>query len=189
MNETITSILERRSIRKYKSDPVPAELLDTLVECGKFAATARGVQPWHFAVVTNTELLDRIAKANKDFILSLPDGAMTAMAKNPDFHNFYHAPAAIIISGETSESAQEYVIADCANAAQNICVAAHSLGLGTCYIASFKFCLSSPLGDFMYDALKLPKGYRPMFAVAVGYPDEEPQGRMPRREGIVSYID
>ncbi|MCF0121159.1 MAG: nitroreductase family protein, partial [Oscillospiraceae bacterium] len=109
-------------------------------------------------------------------------------AKAPDYHNFYHAPAAIIVSGETREVGQDRVIADCANASQNICVAAQSLGLGTCYIASFTFCLSSPLGDFMYEALKLPEGYKPLFAVAVGYPDETPNERAPRREGTVAYI-
>lgn len=189
MNESIKTILERRSIRKYKDTPVPRELLDTLVDCGRFAATAVGAQPWFFTVVTDRSVLDRISKANRDLILSLPDGPMTERAKDPAFDNFHHAPAAIIISGISDEGREEYAIADCANAAENICLGAHALGLGSCYIASFKFCLAGPEGDFMADALKLPAGYKPYYAVSLGYPDETPGERAPRRENTVAYVD
>ena len=188
MNETIKTILERRSIRKYKDTPVPRELLDTLVECGKFAATGMGLQPWFFSVVTDRSVLDRIAKCNRDLILSLPEGPMTARAKDPNFDNFYHAPAAIIISGNGDPEAREHTVADCANAAENICIGAQALGLGSCYIASFKLCLSVPDGDWMYSALQVPDGYEPFFAVAVGYPDETLGERAPRRENLVAYI-
>ena len=188
MNETIKTILGRHSIRKYKDTPVPRELLDILVDCGKFAATARGIQPWFFSVVTDRAVLDRISKCNRDFILSLPEGAMTERARDPAFDNFHHAPAAIIISGCCGDNPEEFTIADCANAAENICIGAEALGLGSCYIASFKFCLSGPDGDWMYSALKIPNGYEPYYAVSLGYPDETLGERAPRRENLVAYI-
>jgi len=188
MNETIKAILERRSIRKYKDTPVPKEDLDKLVECGMYAATARGIQPWHFTVITDRALLDKISAANKEFLLKLPESPMTEKAKRPDFDNFHNAPAAIIVSGIADEGSEEYTIADCANAAENICLAAHAMGLGTCYIASFRMCMSLREGDWMYAALQLPDGYKPYYAVSVGYPDEVPGERAPRREGMVTYI-
>ena len=71
MNETIQTLLTRRSIRSYKPEPVSREALEQIVECGQFAATAMGCQPWHFTVVTDRALLDKISAACGDPELSL----------------------------------------------------------------------------------------------------------------------
>ena len=210
MNETVKSILERRSIRKYLSKPVPREYLEVIANCGQFAATGSGKQPWHISVVQNKSLLDKIVKANIDFInnppqeplyegerdygyenlnqltKSLPIEILQSHMAQPGFDNFYGAPAAIIISGDISNDSSN---ADCANATQNMAVAAWSLGIGSCYIASFKMGLLSPNAKNLREELCIPEGYLPIFALSLGYADGELMPRQPRLPDAISWIE
>ena len=171
MNETIRTLLTRRSVRSYRKDAVSREALEQIVECGQFAATAMGCQPWHFTVVTDRALLDRISKACGD----------------PENDTFRGAPCAIIVSAE--ESNEKFGDIDCANATENMAVAAKALGLGSCYIASFRRAFESPEKESLFQALKIPAGYRPTLALAIGHTLEEPKERAPRRENTVNWID
>ena len=171
MNETIQTLLTRRAIRSYKSESVSHEVLEQIVECGRFAATAMGCQPWHFTIVTNRGLLDEISAACGD----------------PENDNFRGAPCAIIVSAE--ESNEMFGDIDCANATENMAVAAKALGLGSCYIASFRRAFASDKKDYLLGKLNIPAGYRPTLALAVGYALEEPKDRAPRREGTVNWVE
>lgn len=186
MNEIIKTLLERRSIRAYENKPVSREDLDTIVECGLYAATGRGLQPWHFTVITDRNVLDRISAANRAILLNDPNTPplLREQAQNPDFDSFRGAPAAILVSGENDTI---LTIADCANATQNMAIAAWSLGLGSCYLASHKLSLNAPGGEELKKLAGTPEGYVPMFAIAIGYAAESPEPA-PRKEGCVSYI-
>ena len=135
MNETIKSILERRSIRSYENKPVPAELIEVILECGKFAPSAMNVQPWHFTVVTKREVLDEINKEVKTVMATQTDDYSRTNSANPAYDTFRTAPMAIFASGMINA---KYGESDSANAIENMALAAHSLGLGSCYIASFR---------------------------------------------------
>ena len=185
MNETIKNILERRSIRSYLDKPVPHELIEEIVKCGKFAATGLGKQPWFFSVVESREALDKISAANKKLILAMPEGPMTERAKDPNFHSFFHAPAAVIVSRARDN---ERSVADCANAVENMAVAAWSLGIASCYLGSFKLSLLEPEGAALCEALRIPGDHIPEFALALGYAGGEPPERVPRREDNVVWI-
>ena len=175
MNETIKTLLSRRSVRSFEDKPVPKDLVNAIIECGKYAATGGGAQPWHFTVVTNRQWMDDVSKLNKEIYLQSPVERLRIKAQNPEYSDFYKAPMAIIVSGN-SPRAQ----ADCANATQNMAVAAASLGLGSCYIASFKACADSEAGKALFSQLPLPEGFEPQFALALGYPKGDAPEAAPR---------
>jgi|SRR5690554_223384 len=185
MNETITTILDRRSIRSYTDRPVEQDKIEAIIKCGQYAPSAVNRQPWHFTVVTDRGLLDKISAENKKIQLQSSDAEARRRADDPNYDNFRGAPMAIIVSGEAD---WRYVQADCANAMENMALAAHSLGLGGLYIASFKMCLERPEGKDLLAELGIPQGYAPLYALALGYGDEELEERAPRRPGIVNYI-
>lgn len=186
MNETINNILNRRSNRSYLNTPVEQEKLDLILACGLYSPTARGVQPWHFTVIKSRRMLDKISAINKREAFANNNGAAKMSNMTENYDNFRSAPMAIILSGMTDE---KYGEADCANAATNMAVAAHSLELGSCYIASFRPAFSTSEGDALRKELGIPDGYTPYFALALGYIKEPPQERAKRRDGTVNYIE
>lgn len=187
MNQCIEVILKRRSVRKYEDRPVPRELLEQIVECGRYAATGMGLQPWHFTVVTDRKVLSRIAAANVAIMEQDPNlpAMVRAQIEAGTFDSFRGAPCAVLMSGEVG---QVYADVDCANAVENMALAAESLGLNSCYLASFKPCLLGEAGAAMREELGIPQGYMPNLALAIGYGAESPQPK-PRREGCVNWVE
>ena len=181
MNETITSILGRRSIRKYKSRAVRMEDLELIVKCGEYAATGMGRQPWHFTIVTSRQFMDAVTEANREIMLASPVERMREAAGAPDFDGWRGAPCAIVVSGDKDGAT------DCANAVENMAVAAYSLGLGSCILGSFKICMENGGRPDLVAQLGAPEGYVPYYALAVGYADETPTAA-PRKEGSVSFL-
>lgn len=169
MNDTIQTLLNRRSIRKFKNTPIEEEKLMLILKCGRYASTALNHQPWHFTLITNQKILDDISDKVKK---QRPDA-------DPSYHVYYHAPAVIMISGKEGEAFAE---ADCANAAMNMCNAAASLNLGSCYIAAFRAALVED-GDHVKEICQIPDQYVPLFCVAIGEADEEPDLK-PRAEQL-----
>lgn len=112
-SETIRAILGRRSIRRFEERLVEKEKIELLVECGCAAPSAANSRARHFVVVTDRELLNRLAEDH-------PYGKM-----------LFEAPLAIVVCGdpEKSDFAHRYWEEDCSAAMQNILVAAHAIGL------------------------------------------------------------
>jgi len=100
-------------------------------------------------------------------------------------YKLYHAPAVIFISAPEAKHA----LADCANAAVYASLAATALGLGSCYIASFRPAFESERGAELKAALQMPEGHLPLYAVAVGYTSGIEPKAAPRVPGMVSWID
>ena len=184
MNETIKSILSRRSVRSYENKPVEGELIDILLECGKYAPSAVNMQPWHFTVVESRKVLDEITAAAKARMLMLDDEYSKRNGPDPLYDTFRTAPMAIFVSGMKKA---KYGEPDCANAVENMALAAHSLGLGSCIIASFRTAFTTEERDRFLKMLEIPDGYEPYFALALGYPKTLPSTRAPRRVDTVNY--
>jgi len=184
-NPVIETILARRSIRSYTDTPVPAEAVETILECGMFSPSGLGMQGWHFTVVRDRALLDEISEGNRQLMLASGDPAEIEKANAPGFDTFRTAPMAIIISADTSAKWHD---ADCANAATTMVLAAESLGLSTCYIASFRRFLITEQGAGALARLELPEGCKPMFALSLGYKKEDANPRKPRKENTVNYV-
>ena len=188
MNAVIETILKRRSVRKYADKPVPRQLLEQIVECGLYAATAMGRQPWHLVVVTNRDVLDGISAANAHAMMADPNTPAPVRASIEDgtFDSFRGAPCAVLLFGDPSSSGLADV--DCANVVENMAIAAESLGLNSCYLASHKICLLGEGGAERCRALGVPQGYVANLALAIGYGLETPQAA-PRREGCVNWVE
>ena len=186
MNQTITSILERRSIRAFKSEPIPEQKINWILEAGLYAASARNKQPWFFSVVSNKAIFDKITKGTLETMRKTNLEQYKIKAQDPHFSPFYNAPIVIFLSGKDDEASARI---DCANAAQNMCVAAYSLGLGSCYLRSFKQAFEDPeLATELNQELGLPKGYSTIYAVALGYPNESHPVAPHRNRDVIRYI-
>jgi len=181
MNETIRNILERRSVRSYTSLLPPEDEVMQIVECGRFAATALGRQPWFFSVVYDRGLLDDISAECAEAMRNA--GIVPPGGEAPDC--FRGAPMAIIISADDSAPFAE---ADSANATQNMAVAAKSLGIGSCYIASFRRAFEGGKGLEFKNRLCVPLGFSPRFALALGYAASPLPPRKEREEDRVEII-
>lgn len=186
MNQTITSILERRSIRAFKSEPVPEREINWILEAGLYAATSRNKQSWFFSVVTNQSILEKISRHTLETMRTSNIELYKIKAQDPNFSPFYKAPTVIFLSGPDAESSAGI---DCANAAQNMCVAAYSLGLGSCYLRSFRQAFENPAVAAEFNkALGLPDGYSTIYAVALGYANEPHPSTPHRNRDVIRYI-
>lgn len=185
MNEVIKNILNRRSVRVYSDEQIKQEDLDAILNAGLYAPSGCNLQPWHFTVVQNKELLDILSIESKKEFVNSDNEMFREMAKNEKYHIFYNAPAAIIISGEKSAlTCRE----DCAAATQNMLLAAESLGIGACWVGLIIFLFQSKRAAEFSEKLEIPEGYKPLYAISLGY-KKIPNPKPPkRRENTVSYI-
>ena len=187
MNETIGTILKRRSIRTYKPGHVDEESLDLILEAGRYAPSAMNQQPWHFTVVRDSALLEKLEASCKTVFLESDVKALREVASRDDFSVFYHAPALIIITGDTQALAPQY---DCTLAMQNMMLAAASLGIGSCWMHSIMMFYATEMGKEVFRDLGItfPERHVPYAAAVFGYsaaPLPEPE---PRKPGSVTII-
>lgn len=185
MNEVIQNILDRRSVRVYSDEQIKQEDLNLILESGLFAPSGCNMQPWHFTVIQNKELLDKLNIETKKELLTCGNERFEDYAKNEAFNIFYNAPSIIIISGEKSALVPQI---DCAAATENMMLAAESLGIGSCWIGLITYLFKKEQGEKFIKQLEIPDGYEPYYAMTLGYkkyPNPKPQ---PRRENTVNYI-
>lgn len=184
MNEVMTNILTRRTIRRFSAQQIPENELAQIITAAKFAPSAMNTQTWHFTVIQNQELIAMISAVNRIKLDADYVSTVRERMGNREFCNFYHAPTVIIISTEDVP----FGVADAANAAENICLAAHSFQIGSCYIASFLPAFAGDEGPRLRAALQLPDHQIPRFAVALGYPQGELPAASARKENNVTFL-
>ena len=195
MNETIKTILSRRSIKShlrtsingYTNQQIRDEDRDLIIKAASYAPSGMGLQPWHFTVIQKKELIDEIAAGAKKEVLRrgglLPE--IMEKIQSPEYHSLYNAPTAIVISG--SDKAKLAII-DCAMAGQNILLAAESLGLGSCFTVINAEYFKTAEGKVFAEKVGIPEGYSPFSVVAVGYKASPPPEPDPRQENIVTIV-
>lgn len=148
-------IKERRSIRKFLPRPIAQETIEEIVDCARFAPSAINIQPWHFIVVTDEAVRRKIADVC-------------------DYGKFVaQSPCCILVFCEDTK----YYLEDGCAATENILLAAHALGIGSCWIAGDK----KPYGPAIGKLLKVPPKCRLVSLVALGYPAETPR---PSKKGL-----
>jgi nitroreductase len=184
-NETLTNIRCRRSIRSYREDQINDEELETVLEAAQYAPNAGG-QVWHFTVVQDRKLLDRLNLAAKEAAQSMAFEHLRDLGRNPEFHCLYHAPTLVIVSGNGNSPVP--LDADCAAATENLLIAAESIGLGSCWIFFVLLAFSSPEGAGLREELKIPAGYKPFCSAVLGYRKTAAASPPPRKQGLVTYI-
>ncbi|HEY0315837.1 MAG TPA: nitroreductase [Sphingomonas sp.] len=176
----------RRATRSFTPEPVDGSMLERLVDAAIFAPSAVNEQPWHFTVVRNRPLLDRIsAEAKAHMLETMGDGNLPERLHqhldDPDFHVFYHAPALILISAGRGQWAVE----NAALAAENLMLAAHGLGLGSCWIGFAQRWLETGPGMTL---LGIPASVLPVAPIIVGHPAGAVPP-VPRNPPVLRWID
>lgn len=148
--ETIINLLKkRRSIREYLNKPIPKDILEDIVDCGRLAPSANNSQPWHFLVVTKKEELEFISK-------------------KVTYGKFIKNAAACIIV--FCEKSNRHHLEDGAAATENMIIAAMSYGIGTCWVAGYNRTYEEDLKEHF----KIPKDLRMISIISMGYPAEDP---------------
>jgi len=185
MNETLKNIRSRRSIRAFQPEQIKEIELQDILEAGIYAPTATNLQPWHFTVVQNKDLLDRLNEGFKKLARISDSEYLKKVGNKESFHVFYNAPTVIVLSAdEKSRTAS----VDCAAAIENMLIAAESLNIGSCWIGFIAYLLNSNEGAEFLKEFGIPAGYKHMHAAAFGYKKENTAEAPARKENIVNYI-
>jgi nitroreductase len=180
------AIFGRRSVREYTPQPVDQKTIRRLIDAAVQAPNAVNQQPWSFSVLRDQDALDRISHDAKSHMLATMPATphsdhFRSLLCNPDFHIFYHAPALILISATAQGP---WIVEDCALAAQNLMLAAHADGLGTCWIGFAQDYLNTPEGK---KVLGLSDACVPVAPIIVGYPRAAPPS-VPRKEPEIRWV-
>jgi len=185
MSETLNDLLKRRSVRSYKAEQIKESELQTIIEAGLFAPSARNQQPWHFTVVQNKEILGKINTIIQQIFLNSGIEGYVERAKAENFSPFYHAPTLIIVSADESAVAPHQ---DGALALGNLFLAAHALDIGSVWVHSLRNLFDSEEGKALNKELHIPEGYIIVGSGAFGYNAGQISKAAPRREGTVTII-
>lgn len=149
--DVLEAIRTRRSIRVYEKRPVPEDSVKKILEAGRWAPSGDNLQAWNFIVLRDEGIRNRIAQTASyaDFLADAPLGI------------------AVVVDPEVALHLPE----EGAAATQNMILAAHALGLGTCWIGSY----GSEYEEKVKEILGIPKSKRLLSMIAVGYPAESPK--------------
>jgi nitroreductase len=184
MNETLQTIVNRRSIRAYKPEQIKDQELQAILEAGKFAPSGMNTQPWHFSVIQNQVLLTKINGIVKEALLKSGIPQMAERAKAENFNIFYGAPTLIIVSGDPKVATPQF---DCALALGNMFLAATSLVIGSCWIHAISNIFKPETNALLLKEIGVPEGYIIYSSGAFGYQAESP-APAPRKENTVNII-
>lgn len=147
--ESLRVLKERRSIRRYQKKEVPKDIIEDIIDCARFAPSAINIQPWEFIVITDKKMREKIADIT-------------------DYGKFIkEAPVCVAVFCKDTK----YYLEDGSAATTYILLAAKSYGLGTCWVAGDKKFYSEKIREL----LGVPKKYKLISLISIGYPDEEPQ--------------
>jgi nitroreductase len=158
----IDVVLDRRSIRRYEQKEIPKDVLDKILEAGRQAPSAANRQPWHFIVLTDSDIKKELSK-----------GLFNRFIKD--------APVTVVGCAHEYLIAGKWSIVSTTRALQNMVIAAWALGVGSCWIGDFNQGKVKKL-------LSIPESWNVVAHVTFGYPAEKPRRRRKKPvEEIVSF--
>lgn len=185
MNEILKVIRNRRSTRNFLPDQIKESDLKNILDAGIYAPSATNKQPWHFTVVQNKDLIDRLNYSFKEFAKKSDNDYLRKFGNNENFHVFYNSPTVILVSGDETN---RYSPIDCAAAVENMLIAGESLGVGSCWIGFIEYLLNSEEGKGFLKELQIPEGFRQIHAVSLGYKKGTSTNGPSRKENTITYI-
>ena len=172
MNAELQALKERRSVRKYKADMVPQELIHQVIDAGLYAASGHGTQEVIIVAVTNKEVRDKLAKMNREIL-----------GTNSD--SFYGAPVVLVVLGPKSNKLTPY---DGSLVMGNLMQAAHAVGLGSCWINRAKEEFASEEGKQLLKEWGIEGEYEGVGHCILGYADGPVPQAAPRKANRVFYV-
>jgi len=150
--EVLQAIRDRRSIRQFTDEPLGKEVLEKLLDAARWAPTASNQQRWRFVVVTSPSVKELIRQFAPGIFIAPAAFIAICIEKAPDANPW----------------AEATYLADCSIAAQNILLAAHEMGIGSCLALSYAKVA-------VQEILNLPEHVEPLLIVALGRPAEDPK--------------
>lgn len=174
MNDILKAIKERRSCRNFKPDIVPQEIIDQICEAGTYAATGMNRQAPLIVAIKDKALRDRLSEMNAGI-----------MGKE-NFDPFYGAPVVLLVLADAGVPTYVY---DGSLVMGNLMLAAHALGIGSCWIHRAKEeSETTELQELLHETLGIEGDYVGIGHCVIGYSAEEPRQAPPRKEGYVRQI-
>ena len=171
-NATVDTILERRSVRSYAPQQITPDELETILEAGRSAPSGMNQQSAIAVAVQSKAELAQLAELAK-------------AAAHQDHNPFYDAPTVILVFAKMTNLAP---MEDGCTAIENMLLAAHSLGLGACWINQLKYCGDkAEVADYL-EGLGIDKDMQVVGMVGMGYPDEEREAAK-RQDDLVTYLN
>lgn len=170
MNDTIRAILDRRSIRGFTPDPLTPVQLETLSQVALASPSAMNQQPWLFHFVTDQAVISRISASAVDFFRSSGNQAVLDRIASRHASIFYGAPLVVFIS--MSKECQKNTMngVDAGIAAENLVIAAQSMGLGSCIIGMAAVAFSGEDSAGIAGLIDMPESNAFMISIAIGRP-------------------
>lgn len=172
--EAMECMLTRRSVKKYKPDPVSKDLIEKIVEAGTYAPTGRNAQAPIILAVSNRQVRDELMKINAK--------VLGAEGSDP----FYGAPVVLVVLAAKERNTRVY---DGSLVMGNLQLAAHALGLGSCWIHRAKETFELPEGQAILKQLGIEGEYEGVGNCVIGYPDGDLPAAKPRKENWVYYVE
>lgn len=194
---TYESILTRRSTRKYLNKPVSKELLEKIIETGRYAPSGGNSQSNHFIVIQNKQIIDRLVKMvekafskmeiTENMYISLQNSIN--LSKKGGYVFSYNAPVLIIVANKRDYGNNQ---ADCAIALENMMLEANELDLGSCYINQLKWLNEGRKILSYLQSLGMKEDERVYGSLIIGYPDTN-DGKplrkvLPRKGNVVTWL-
>ena len=172
MNPAIENLLTRRSIRCFKPDMLPRETIDAIIEAGLYAPSGRNTQNTVIVAITDRETRDRLSRAN-------------AAVMGAEWDPFYGAPVVLVVLAEKSRNTY---VCDGSLVMGNLMLAAHALGVGSCWIHRAGETFAQPEWKAWLSSLGLEGDYEGIGNCILGDPDGDAPTAPARREGRVFYV-
>lgn len=172
MSKVMENMLTRRSIRKYKPDGVPEDVLERILKAGTYAATGMGGQSPIIIALTNKELIAKLSKMNREIM-------------GVNFDPFYGAPVVLIVLADKSKPTYVY---DGSLVMGNLMLAAHDEGLGSCWIHRAKEEFETEEGKAILKSLGIEGDYEGIGHCVLGYAAEPAKKAAERKSNYVYYI-
>lgn len=172
MSETLETIKTRRSIRKYKEDSISEDILNKIIEAGTYAPSGKGKQSTIILAVTNKEVRDKLSKINASIMGSTNDP-------------FYEAPVVLVVLADKSVRTHVY---DGSLVMENLMLAAHDLGVGSCWIHRAKETFETEEGKELLKSLGIEGEYEGIGNCILGYPDGELPVAKQRKDNFVYWV-
>lgn len=172
MNDTIKTILNRRSVRSYQQKQISDEELNIILKAGTYAPSAMNQQSSHFTVIQNKEVMRELV-------------AMAKEATNQDQNPFYDAPTIVLVFAKKDNIAPVH---DASLATENMFLAAASLNIGSCWIHCVNRIFNTEKGRELQKKIGVGEEYMIVGSCILGYPTEAAKEAAPRKNDFINII-